>query len=66
MLGEVIERAVQRGDFPTSIDEDLLIDLLIGPFYCPSSSRGIESNQTEKLVDFVLMRDIPRKSHPQV
>jgi Tetracyclin repressor-like, C-terminal domain len=32
-VGEVIQRAVQRGDLPIDVDEDLLIDLLIGPFY---------------------------------
>jgi AcrR family transcriptional regulator len=61
---EVIERAVQRGDLPADVDEDLLIDLLIGPFYYRIFITGhrVETDLAEKLVDFVLLRHIPKKA----
>jgi Tetracyclin repressor-like, C-terminal domain len=63
-IGEVIERAVQRRDLPTDVDEDLLIDLLIGPFYYRIfiTGRRVEPDLAEKLVDVVLMRHIPKKA----
>jgi AcrR family transcriptional regulator len=63
-----IELAVQRGDLPTDVDEDLLIDLFIGPFYYRIFITGhrVEPDLAEKLVDFVLLRNIPRKSTAQV
>jgi AcrR family transcriptional regulator len=58
-----IERAVERGDLPTDADEDLLIDLLIGPFYYRIFITGhrVEPDLAEMLVDFVLLRHVPRK-----
>jgi len=61
-LGEVIERGVQRRDLTTDVDQDLLIDLLIGPFYYRIFITGhrVEPDLSEKLVDFVLLRHIPK------
>jgi AcrR family transcriptional regulator len=59
-----IERAVRRGDLPIGVDEDLLIDLLIGPFYYRIFITGhrVEPDLAEKLVDHVLTRHIPKKA----
>jgi hypothetical protein len=49
---------------PAEVDEELLIDLLSGPFFyrlCVTGHR-IEPDLAEKLVDFVLARQIPRKA----
>jgi Tetracyclin repressor-like, C-terminal domain len=61
-VGEVIQRAVQRGDLPIDVDEDLLIDLLIGPFYYRIFITGhrVDPDLAEQLVDFVLLREIPQ------
>ena len=61
-VGEVIERAVQRGGLPIDVDEDLLIDLLIGPFYYRIFITGhrVDPDLAEELVDFVLLGQIPR------
>jgi hypothetical protein len=63
-LGEVIERGVQRRDLTTDVDQDLLIDLLIGPFYYRIFITGhrVEADLAEQLVDFVLSRHSPRKA----
>jgi hypothetical protein len=44
--------------------EDLLIDLLSSPFFYRIFITGhrVEPDLAEKLVDFVLLRDIPKKS----
>lgn len=59
-----IERAVKRGDLPTDVDEDLLIDLLIGPFYYRIFITGhrVEPDLADKLVDYVLTRHVARKA----
>jgi len=61
-VGDVIQRAVQRGDLPIDVDEDLLIDLLIGPFYYRIFITGhrVDPDLAEQLVDFVLLRQIPQ------
>jgi AcrR family transcriptional regulator len=67
-VAEAIERGVRRGDLPGEVDEDLLVDLLSSPFFYRIFITGhrVEPDLAEKLVDFVLTRDIPRKSTPQV
>jgi AcrR family transcriptional regulator len=59
-----IERAVKRGDLPTDVDGDLLIDLLIGPFYYRIFITGhrVEADLAEKLVDYVLVRCVLKKA----
>ena len=63
-LRGAIERAVLRGDVPIDVDEDLLIDLLIGPFYYRIFITGhrVEPDLAEKLVDFALLRHIPKQA----
>ncbi|HEX4863932.1 MAG TPA: TetR/AcrR family transcriptional regulator [Acidimicrobiales bacterium] len=64
LLGEVIQRAVQRGDLPTAVDEDLLIDLLIGPYYYRMFITGhpVEPDLAAHLADFVLLGQIPQRA----
>ncbi|MFZ0181285.1 MAG: TetR/AcrR family transcriptional regulator [Candidatus Dormiibacterota bacterium] len=61
-MEEVIQRAVQRGDLPIDVDEDLLIDLLIGPFYYRIFITGhrVDPDLAEQLVDVVLLRQVPQ------
>jgi Tetracyclin repressor-like, C-terminal domain len=61
-VGEVVERAGQRGDLPIDVDEDLLIDLLIGPFYYRIfiTDHRAEPDLADQLVDFVLLGQIPQ------
>jgi AcrR family transcriptional regulator len=63
-LRAAIERAALRGDLPIDVDEDLLIDLLIGPFYYRIFITGhrVEPDLAKKLVDFVLLRHVPTKA----
>jgi AcrR family transcriptional regulator len=63
-VAEAIERAMQRGDLPTESDEDLLIDLLSSPFFYRIFITGhrVETDLAVKLVDFVLLRQIPKKA----
>lgn len=58
-----IDRAIQRGDLPTDVDEELLIDLLSSPLFYRIFITGqrVEPDLAEKLVDFVLVRQIPKK-----
>jgi len=62
-VAEAIERAIQRGDLPAESDADLLIDLLSSPFFYRIFITGhrVEPDLAEKLVDFVLLRQIPKK-----
>ena len=62
-VAEAIERAIRRGDLPAESDEDLLIDLLSSPFFYRIFITGhrVEPDLAEKLVDFVLLRQIPKK-----
>jgi Tetracyclin repressor-like, C-terminal domain len=62
-VAQAIERAVHRGDLPAEADEELLIDLLSSPFFYRIFVTGsrIEPDLAEKLVDFVLLRQIPKK-----
>ncbi|HEY8673871.1 MAG TPA: TetR-like C-terminal domain-containing protein [Candidatus Dormibacteraeota bacterium] len=62
-IGAVVEApGIEPGDLPTDVDQDLLIDLLIGPFYYRIFITGhrVEPDLSEKLVDFVLLRHIPK------
>jgi AcrR family transcriptional regulator len=63
-VAEAIERGIERGDLPTEVDEDLLIDLLSSPFFYRIFITGhrVEPDLAEKLVDFVLLRHIPKKA----
>jgi AcrR family transcriptional regulator len=63
-VAEAIERAIQRGDLPAEVDEDLLIDLLSSPFFYRIFITGhrVDPDLAEKLVDFVLVRQIPKKA----
>lgn len=63
-VAEAIERGVQRGDLPSEVDEDLLIDLLSSPFFYRIFITGhrVEPDLAEKLVDFVLLRHIPKRA----
>jgi AcrR family transcriptional regulator len=63
-VAEAIERAIQRGDLPAEVDEDLLIDLLTSPFFYRIFITGhrVDPELAEKLVDFVLVREIPKKA----
>jgi AcrR family transcriptional regulator len=63
-VAEAIERAVHRGDLPAEVDEDLLIDLLSSPFFYRIFITGhrVDPDLAEKLVDFVLVRQIPKKA----
>ncbi len=53
---EIIERAVDRGDLPASVDRELFLDLLGGPvfFRLLISGRSLEPDFAETLVDFLL------------
>ena len=60
-IGAVVEApGIEPGDLPTDVDQDLLIDLLIGPFYYRIFITGHRVDLAEKLVDFVLLRHIPK------
>jgi AcrR family transcriptional regulator len=61
-VAEAIERGILRGDLPNESDEDLLIDLLSSPFFYRIFITGhrVEPDLAEKLVDFVLLRQIPK------
>jgi AcrR family transcriptional regulator len=63
-VAEAIERAIPRGDLPAEVDEDLLIDLLSSPFFYRIFITGhrVDPDLAEKLVDFVLVRQIPKKA----
>jgi AcrR family transcriptional regulator len=63
-VAEAIEPAIQRGDLPAEVDEDLLIDLLSSPFFYRIFITGhrVDPDLAEKLVDFVLVRQIPKKA----
>ena len=63
-VAEAIDRAVRRGDLPAGVDEDLLIDLLSSPFFYRIFITGnrVEPDLAEKLVDFVLLRQMPKKA----
>ncbi len=52
----------------SEIDEDLLVDLLSSPFFYRIFITGhrVEPDLAEKLVDFVLLRHVPKKSATQV
>jgi Tetracyclin repressor-like, C-terminal domain len=52
------------GDLPAEVDEDLLIDLLSSPFFYRIFITGhrVDPDLAEKLVDFVLVRQIPKKA----
>jgi Tetracyclin repressor-like, C-terminal domain len=56
--------ATSRGDLPAEVDEDLLIDLLSSPFFYRIFITGhrVDPDLAEKLVDFVLVREIPKKA----
>jgi AcrR family transcriptional regulator len=62
-VAKAIERAVHRGDLPAEADVELLIDVLSSPFFYRIFVTGsrIEPDLAEKLVDFVLLRQIPKK-----
>jgi AcrR family transcriptional regulator len=66
-VAAAIERAVERGDLPAEVDEELLIDLLSSPVFYRIFVTGdrIEPDLAERLVDFVLLREIPRKARPR-
>jgi hypothetical protein len=61
-------RAVDRGDLTGEVDKDFLIDLLSSPDFYRIFITGhrVEPDLAEKLVDFVLLRHIPRKATTQV
>lgn len=63
-VAAAIERAIHRGDLPASVDEELLIDLLSSPLFYRIFITGhrVEPDLAEKLVDFVLVRQIPEKA----
>jgi len=63
-VAEAIDRAVQRGDLPAEADQELLIDVLSSPVFYRIFVTGhpIEPDLAEKLVDFVLLRQIPTKA----
>lgn len=63
-VAATIERAIHRGDLPASVDEELLIDLLSSPLFYRIFITGhrVEPDLAEKLVDFVLVRQIPEKA----
>jgi Tetracyclin repressor-like, C-terminal domain len=63
-VAEAIERAIQRGDLPAEVDEDLLMDLLSSPFFYRIFITGhrVDPDLAEKLIDFVLVREIPKKA----
>jgi AcrR family transcriptional regulator len=63
-VAEAVERGIERGDLPTEVDEDLLIDLLSSAFFYRIFITGhrVEPDLAEKLVDFVLLRHIPKRA----
>jgi AcrR family transcriptional regulator len=62
-VAKVIDRAVDRGDLPDDVDRELVIDLLASPIFYRVLITGVPlaPDLAEKLVEFVLSRQIPAK-----
>lgn len=66
-VAAALERGVNRGDLPGEVDQEMLIDLLVSPFYYRIFVTGqpIEADLAEKVVEFLLARRMPSTRRPR-